>query len=64
MFRHRLSFALDGVLLPNQNVELKALPKRCHQEEGPIRLGIEILLEVIDRDLWGMVSVRLCMILV
>ena len=62
LLRHRLSLAFDSFLLQNQDVELKALSQRSHQETGPVSLGIEVLLEVFDRDLRSLVSVRLCML--
>ena len=56
-FRHWMFAALDGVLLPDQDAQLKALPQRRHQEESSISSRNPVLLEGIDRYMRGVVPV-------
>ena len=60
VFWNRLSASVDGVLLSHQDDQLQAVPARSDKEAGPVRLGDKVLLEIADRDLWRLVSLRLC----
>ena len=58
LFRYRLSITVDSILLPNQNAKFQAVPSRSHQEKGPVRSRHKVLLEISNRHLWRLVSLR------
>ena len=63
LLRYRLSVAVDGLLFQNQDAEFEALSQRRYQEEGPVPPGNKVLLEVFDRYMRRMVSLRFCKVI-
>ena len=54
---YRMLASIDGLLFPNQDAEFEALPSRRDQEQGALWIGRQILLEVVGRNVWGLVHI-------
>lgn len=58
LFRDWMCLAIVRVLFPYSNAQFRAVSSRSNQEEGSILACDQVLLEIVDRDLWCLVLIR------
>lgn len=58
LFRDWMYLAIVRVLFPDSNAQFRAVSSRRNQEEGSVLACAEVLLEIVNWDLWCLVLIR------